>query len=322
MKKFVKDTSKKLATGALAILATIGGSSFGVGATSPNGTINVSGSGAAWTSGTDFQLSGVQANNHGTIPVSGYQTSKVYNYELNIAWGDMKFVFDRGVYNPSTDQLTKRVTNGAWQYCEAGVVASGAAATTGQGVGKWCGFDGTNNHVSIVNKGNGNVALGVSCTEELSNAVSTQTLGDVDMQIAVKSADIGVSYDNWVFTGDESVSSDQRTYTANMQDGSDISEMTIATHAGTAATTTIQKYMDLNGSVIEAQDRANEVEFYLNITGTPQQTATDGSTNSSELDTIDENAPTVGGNYWEQIGNINLTFTPSADSPRTPAVGN
>lgn len=311
MKKFVKETSKKFALGALAILATIGNASAAVHDPLPNG-------GPTHSVDADISISDPGPDT-GDIPVYAFQTQKDYVYELNVSWGDMKFVFDRGVYDPNTDQLTKRVTNGAWQYCEAGVVASGAAATTGQGVGKWCGFDGRNNHVSIVNKGNGNVALGVSCTEGLSGA---STLGsEVDMQIAVKSADEGASTDNWVFTGDESVSSDERTYTATMQDGTNVSPMTIARSGGTAATTTIQKYMDLNGSVVaNSQDRANEVEFYLNITGTPQQTRTDGTTNSSELDTIDENAPSYNGNYWEQMGTINLTFTPSADSPRIPDV--
>jgi len=300
MKKFVKETSKKLATGALALLATIGGASAATIDPLPNGT-------------SDIPIS-VPGPDNGNIRVYGFQTQKDFVYELNVSWGEMKFIFDRGVYNPATDALTKRVTNDEWQYCEAGVVADGTAATTGVGVGKWCGFNGTNNHVTVVNKGNGNVELGVGCTE----GITEQTLGsNVDMQIAIANADMGGSADGWAFSEGASTTNDK--YMRNTE-GTPVL-MTIASGTGTAATTTIQKYMNLDGTVSStAQDRANEVVFYLNITGEPQQTATDGTANSSELDTVDENTPSVSGSYWEQIGTINLTFTPSRDEPRTPSV--
>ena len=293
MKKFVKETSKKLATGALAVLATIGGASAVTIDPLPNGT-------------SDITISDPGPDN-GNIPVYGFQTKKDFVYELNVSWGAMKFVFDRGVYDPGTDALTKRVTNTPWNFCEAGVT-DGTAATTGVGVGKWCGFDGDNNHVTVVNKGNGNVQLGVGCTE----GITEQTLGsDVDMQIAIANADMGSGADGWAFS--EGASTTNNKYMKNTA-GTPVL-MTIASGTGTAATTTIQKYMNLDGTVVSSgQDRANEVVFYLNITGTPQQTATDGTANSSELDTIDENTPSVGGNYWEKIGDINLTFTPSGDS--------
>lgn len=293
MKKFVKETSKKLATGALAVLATLGSASLGVSADTDPATM---------PNNTDFEITDTY---NGNIPVYGFQTSKVYTYSLKVSWGNMKFVFDRGVYDPQNDRLTKKITNDEWAYCEAGVVTDGSAATAGVGVGKWCGFNGINNHVNVENRGNGNIGLSVACTEGLSN---DQTLpvsgqGAVDMQVAVKTADMSASTDAWTFSG--------TTTTANMQDGTSVSAMTMAS-TGTTATTTIQKAINLNG-VPQTEDARNQVEFYLNITGVPQQTSGAGSS-ASELDTLSVSEASASENYWEKIGDINLTFTPCGDS--------
>lgn len=292
MKKFVKETSKKLATGALAVLATIGSASLGISAdTNP----------ATMPNNTDFEIADSGYTGH--IPVYGFQTEKVYTYSLKVSWGNMKFVFDRGVYDPGNDRLTKKITNDEWAYCEAGVVTDGSAAQAGQGVGKWCGFNGINNHVNVENRGNGNIGLSVACTEGLS---SDQNLGTTDMQIAVKTADMASTADKWSFSGD--------TDTANMQDGganAHVSEMTMAS-TGTTATTTIQKALSITG-VSQTEDARNQVEFYLNITGVPQQTTGAGSSDS-ELDTLSVSSASASADYWEKIGDINLTFTPCGDT--------
>ena len=291
MKKFVKETSKKFATGALAVLATIGSASLGVSAdlnpeTMPNHV--------------DFTIDDTYTGN---IPVYGFQTSKVFTYELNVQWGNMQFVFDRGVYNASENTLTKKVKGMPYNFCEAGVDDGQGIdmddITDNRGVGKWCGFDGDNNWVHIENKGNGNIGLSVACTEGLS---SEQSLGSTDMQIAVATADASAGTDGWTFTGTTDTTKSMRNHADTAV------PMTIATQTGTAATTTIQKAFNLDGTVSTSQPDANQVEFYLNITGVPTQ-----GNNASSLDTLDV-TPSVDSELWEQLGTINLTFTPQLDA--------
>ena len=70
----------------------------------------------------------------------------------------------------------------------------------------------------------------------------------------------------------------------------------------------IQKAFDSEGCVsITGTPDANQADFYLNITGEPTQGA-----NETYLNTLDEMPSTDGG--WEQLGTINLTFTPQVDS--------
>ena len=300
MKKFVKETSKKLATGALAILATIGSSSLGVfadpGPNSPTGTFG----GNAVTSESDVGIEGASLT--GTIPVKAFQTSKVYNYEFHISWGNMKFIFDRGVYDPAHDVLTKKVNTGAYQYCEATVDDGAGVAGTTAGVGKWCGFDGENNRVDIENLGNGNIRLNVGCTES-SAATAPMSSQGVDMQIGVLTDDMGSTADYWALSG--------TPLNATMRDGEGADStvpMTFATGSGAAATAIIQKAFDLNGSAALSQGLSNEVKFFLNITGTPTQGAS-----ATNLDTLDLSAneyPSTDNGGWEQIGTIDLTFTP------------
>ncbi|MBR0423728.1 MAG: hypothetical protein IJJ04_03755 [Clostridia bacterium] len=300
MKKFVKETSKKFALGALAILATIGNAS------AVPAHIDI-------PNGEDFQIT---AESECNIPVKGYQTSKAYTYELNVSWGDMKFVFDRGVYNPNTDKLTKKVRTDGYQYCEAGVDDGLGVPTTpptagqpdGTGVGKWCGFNGENNRVNVENKGNGDVQMTVSCSES-SVSTAPMTLDNVDMQIGVLTSDIGDTHDNWVMP--------EQKYTANMQDGEASTgttpqQITFARGAGAPVTTVIQKLYELNGTQA-TQDPANEVKFYLNITNEPSQGGLVDQADPEHLDTLSKLPAAVGTNEWEQIGTINLNFVPQQD---------
>lgn len=300
MKKFVKETGKKLATGALAILATIGGASA-----APNLNPN------PMPNNTDFQI---DSTYNGVIPIKGYQTQKVYTYELHLSWGAMEFVFDRGVYNVESDRITKKLAGDTiYKYCEAGVDGgAGVVAddTTGLGVGKWCGFDGSNNHVDVENLGNGNIRMTAGCTEGMS-ADQVLPTSSVDMQIGVLTADIGDANDNWVMP-----SGDGATTVATMKPKTgDPASMTFATGSGSAVTALIQKKFDLSGAV-STQDNANQVTFYLNITGTPTQSNAVGLSNNSELDTL-TSTPTTGDSAWEQIGNINLSFVPQEDLETT-----
>jgi len=284
MKKFIKETSKKFATGALAILATIG--SAGAAGTQ---TITFD------TSPKEFTIEHqTYTDARGAIPVKGYQTSKVYNYEMNVSWGDMKFVFDRGVYDTTNNRLTKKVTGGCWAYCEAGAVPNEAAAAPGQGVGKWCGFDGSKNKVTIENKGNGDVGLGVSCDEGVSANESSTTHPTVDLQLAVKDGD--VSADGWTIPGEGSFVTGKKMRTAE----NTVSDMQIASLSESMATTVIQKQFDLSGSVASSQPDANKVEFWLNLTGDP----TDGFATS---DLAPENVQAAD---WGELGSIVLNFTP------------
>jgi len=330
MKKFVKDTSKKLATGALAILATIGGSSFGVfaGPNTPTGSIKVpptAETANTWTTADELDL-GANGTGAGSIPVKGYQTSKVYNYEIQVSWGDMKFIFDRGQYNPNTNRLTKKVRTDAWRYCEGGAYSAqnayqmdGTPVSTSiptdesaiyddGGVGYWCGFDGTNNRVDVVNLGNGNINMVASCTE----GVTGQTLGSaVDMQVGVITTEaepsVSSSYDNWTIGGTPT--------TYNLPDGESQNpvQMTFATGNNAAASAVIQKAFPLNTEATEpSQSHANVVRFYLNITGTP-----DAGDNASYLDTLTQTPSADGG--WDQIGSINLAFNGLGEN-NTPSI--
>lgn len=323
MKKFIKETSKKIATGALAILATIGSANIGVfaGNNTPTGSTEITGhsggsTSTAWTSGDELDLNEIGTDQTGTIPVKGYQTAKAYNYEIKVSWGDMKFIFDRGKYDPNTNQLTKKVTNDAWAYCEAGVKSDGSAASAGEGVGKWCGFDGKNNRVDVENLGNGNINMIASCTEGLSG---TQTLGSgVDMQIGVLNSELSESststYDNWTMSGT------QASYTMPCDD-SHTAAMSFATGENKAASAIIQKKYDLGGSILAGevdtstgQSHANQVRFYLNITGTPE-----AGVNTSYLDTLSTTPPSADNGGWEQIGTINLSFRGVAEAS-TPSL--
>ena len=305
MKKIVKETSKKIALGALAILATIG-------------SVSAAPASITMTNGEDFEIT---AESAGTIPVKGYQTAKSYNYELNVSWGSMEFIFDRGEYNPNTDKLTKKIRTNGYQYCEAGIDGGDGIPTTaptsgtsdGTGVGKWCGFDGTKNRVDVLNKGNGNVRMTVSCVESSAASAPMSTDG-VDMQIGVISTDIGPSADNWVMpTGADA------TYTANMQDGSSAKpQMTFAKNSGAPVTALIGKKFNLDGTEA-TQDLANAVKFYLNITGTPSQGTTVDAADNAHLDTY-STLQTTGSNAWEQIGTINLNFLPQSDSEATNSI--
>ncbi|MBR0423407.1 MAG: hypothetical protein IJJ04_02050 [Clostridia bacterium] len=311
MKKFVKETSKKFALGALAILATIGSVSAAPGDNTPTGTIKIprtTASGDEWVSESE-QNFGSNTTAEGTIPAKGYQTTTVYNYEMKVSWGDLKFIYDRGQYNPNTNRLTKKVRTNAWAYCEGdatqtdgttkmdGVPVSEAIPTSTSpqndgGVNYWCGFDGVNNRVDVENLGNGDVTMNVSCTETTANVGST-----TDMQIGVLNSE-GVStepeYDGWQFTGNTV------GYTLPSDNTHTAAAMTFAEQQGTAATTTIKKGFDLSGAPVSAQEKANQVRFYLNITGAP-------GADFSELDATP--ASEAASPSWQEIGTINLSFT-------------
>ena len=306
MKKFVKETGKKLATGALALLATIG--SVGAAELHP-------------TNGENFSLSGTSTSSSDTanIPVYGYQTAKVYSYALNMTWGDMKFVFDRGYYDPTENVLTKKFKTEPWCYCDASTETDGyydATAETGaKGVGHWCGFDGVNNRVQINNQGNGNVALGVSCTESSASAAPMSSQG-VDLRLAVReddyvaaSASASSDSDSWYFSDGATVLD-----RSMMTDGMTPDDMKVATGSGTLATTVIQRQFNLDGTPVSAEgdnDVATYVEFWIDINGEPTL-----GDNASNLDVSSATPDLTSSTPWENIGTINLTFTPAEDTPR------
>lgn len=307
MKKFVKETSKKFATGALAVLATIGSASLGVSADPTPITP---------TNGQDFTIT---EESEATIDVLGFSTEKVYNYELNMSWGDMKFVFDRGVYDPATDKITKKHINNEWAYCEIAAGLNGAAATAatqsaaGTGVGYWCGFDGSKNHVEITNKGNGNVELTVTGNDEVSaedGEASAADPGTMDIQLAVKSSDI--TADGWSVTPTTG-----SLTTATMKTGGysalGTAEMKVASVADGIATTVIQKQFNLDGSPA-SQDSANSVEFWINVHNTPDDFAPGGSV--PKYDVSDPYAIESDGDdetNWVSIGSFTLNFNPIED---------
>lgn len=339
MKKFVKETGKKLATGALAILATIGSTSLGAfaddGATSqlpannPKGTTSITGaSTGGWTSGDELDINEGEFDQEGTIPVKAYQTSKVYNYELKVTWGNLKFVFDRGKYNPATNRLTKKLAgDSVYQYCEAGVDADGngvpANDTTGKGVAKWCGFDGTNNRVDVENLGNGNINMIVSCAESTDTSAGNPAQAgteNVDMQVGFITSEAengGATDENWIFSA-----SDSANYTpATMRtgDGDTTAEMRFGKDSNTAASAIIQKKFNLDGTVAAEQDHVNSVRFYLNIKGTPTPSASTPviSGNNGQLNVAEE-TPSADAE-WETLGNIVLNFRGVAETDTASA---
>ena len=321
MKKFIKETSKKFATGALAILATIG--SAGAAGTQ---TITFD------TSPKEFTIEHqTYTDAQGAIPVKGYQTSKVYNYEMNVSWGAMKFVFDRGKYDPNTNQLTKKVTGGdndMWDWCEAVPGSESVAkATPGQRVGEWCGFDGRNNKVTVENKGNGNVRLNVGCTE---SSVSTAPMSSqgVDLQLGFVTDDsaYGESLDHLMDGWQLSNETEGNTFTAYMNTGESeaassaedasagnvTAEMQFAKGTNQIGSVVMQRKFNLDGSIADAgeQEVPRIVKFYVNIHGTPELGSNDTNLDASSSENPDLSASTP----WEQIGTINLSFTPMEDT--------
>jgi len=310
MKKFVKETSKKFATGALAVLATIGSAS------------------AANLTPGDMPINSTTT---GDIPVYGYQTSKVYNYELNVTWGAMKFVFDRGVYNADTDLLTKKVTGGendVWDWCEAVPGSESVSkATTGQRVGEWCGFDGRNNKVTVENKGNGNVRLNVGCTESSASTAPMSSQGvDLQLGFVTDSGAYGEGLDHLQDGWELSDETEGNTFTAYMNTGESeaassaedaspgnvTAEMQFAKGTNQIGSVVMQRKFELDGSLVSSgeQDNARLVKFYVNIHGTPTLGA-----NETNLDVSTEANPSLTSTTpWEQIGTINLTFTPMEEA--------
>jgi hypothetical protein len=308
MKKFVKETSKKLATGALAILATIGSASLGVSADPVTITP---------TNGEDFTIN---AESEATIDVLGFSTQKVYTYDLNMSWGDMKFVFDRGVYDPDTNKITKKHINNEWAYCEIAAGLNGAAATaatssaSGTGVGYWCGFDGAKNHVEITNKGNGNVGLTVTGNDQVSaedTSAPAATPGTMDIQLAVKNSDI--TADRWEVTP-----STGSLTTATMKTGGysalGTAEMKVASVANGIATTVIQKQFDLDGTPVSSQDDANSVEFWINVHNTPEDGGGGAAVDNYDVSNpYDIDTDSDDNTFWATIGSFTLNFNPLTD---------
>jgi len=305
MKKIVKETSKKIALGALAILATIG-------STRAAGTQQLDFS----SSPAEFTLDQTKDESEGTIIVSGFSTEKVYTYELKVEWGDMKFVYDRGVYDPATNHVTKKHINNEWAFCEIAAGLNGAAATPstssskGTGVGYWCGFDGTKNHVSIENLGNGDVDLKVSSHDNVSSAYPDQSAdqNEIDIQLAVKTTDVSPDGDKWTIKPTTGTLSDATMHVGGYSI-STTQTMKVATLTDGLATALIQKKTNTHGSQ-SAQEDANSVEFWINVHNAPS----DGVCRYDVANPYDIDTDGDASTYWSEIGSFTLNFTAAGDS--------
>lgn len=169
--------------------------------------------------------------------IKGWQTPESKNYQVNIIWGDMEFVYDKGKYNSVSGNIEKAST-------KSGV----EAGATDNDINKWYGFDGTNNKITIQNISTGKVkATALTSVSEGETNIHIQTYfkdgeqwNDAELESAVPS-DLEVSHDSGY---------KMKTYGENKKINS---------------TLDAAKF-DENGQITNISSR----EFFFNITGKPQ----------------------------------------------------
>jgi len=305
MKKIVKETSKKIALGALTILATIG-------SVLAAGTQQLDFS----SSPAEFTLDQTKDESEGTITVKAFSTEKDFTYKTKVTFGDMKYVYDNGTVDPATNHVTKKHINNEWAFCEIAAGLNGAAATPstslseGTGVGYWCGFDGDKNHVSVENLGNGDIDLKVSSNDNVSSAYPNPGADQstIDIQIAVKDTDVSPSGDKWTIEPTTGTLSDAIMHVGGYAT-STTQSMKVATLADGLATALIQKKTDIHGSQSTQAD-ANSVEFWINLHNAPS----DGVYRHNVDNPYDIDADGDESTCWSEIGSFTLTFTAAGDS--------
>lgn len=99
--------------------------------------------------------------------VTGYQTDWENVYQVNITWGPMVFVYDRGKYDTDTGTL------------ERASDLQGVEAGKDDGyINCWYGFDGTNNAVTVENISTGDLMVTAQAEKN-----SNDALNSVEMQL-------------------------------------------------------------------------------------------------------------------------------------------
>jgi hypothetical protein len=210
-------------------------------------------------------ISGDALSTGDTKTVTGYQTDNI-GYAANVEWGQMVFVYDRGTYDPGTGTLV-----GSFQGDENNdkYIEQGGDKKT---VGKWYGFDGINNAVTIENRSAAAVDLTVT------PKVEGENVNDVEFKL----------------------------YAGNTSWTNATTSLTNVSHAGTFsfadANTAISKVFgartfEANGTITDAGKADATDTVYLNITGSPKL---DGF--------MTESIYTNNGNIGEKLGTITLNF--------------
>lgn len=220
---------------------------------------------------------GITINGGSSATIQGYQTDIPQGYSVSVTWGSLSFVYDKGNYVPLTGTLARATTNQDYAGVEAG-------ATDGN-VGKWYGFDGTNNKVEVTNLSTGNITLGASVAKSEGEAsgeeVFTLYFPDTykDESHALAAGDD--TYATFNVNHDLAVNETPGlTMYKESASSAAISGVNLAAHGRDSTT----------GELTATTD-AQKFGFYLNITGAPSNAF---STDSSDLD---------------DIGTITLNFT-------------
>lgn len=249
--KFGKKNMRRLGAATLSAALLMGTTFMGVGAEEAE-------PGAQPTPSDVVNGSTLGNDSKSEVTVTGYQSGFDTSYYIEVSWGDMQFIYDRGTYSPGNGNTTKSITN---VYPEAG------EGKNDQTTSCWFGFDGENNKVTITNRSNRGV--NVTATPSVDNAVG----GVTKFQLYSDDADwTDTEQDNKkkVYHGAENANV---TALENpMYFGGNNAAISTPMAAGVT--------IDNNGATKEV---ATVSSFYLNITGAPG----DGfSINSESTDTI------------------------------------
>lgn len=233
-------------------------------------------------------VSGEDTSKGNVKTVTGYQTDNI-GYAANVEWGQMVFVYDRGTYDPETGALVGSFQTGEEKYIEQG----GDKST----VGKWYGFNGDNNAVTIENRSAAAVDLTVTPD------VAGTNVNEVAFSLYTKSKWEGAS---------------ESTITASHDDGTGSTSFypgTACNSSSAGGTGAISKVFgartfDADGDITSDGEAEATDTVYLNITGSPK------------LDAFrTESTYNTNGNIGEELGTITLNFEKADDAGDLTEVG-
>lgn len=223
-----------------------------------------------------------------TKTVTGYQTDNI-GYAANVEWGKMVFVYDRGTYDPGTGALV-----GSFKDDDSKFIEQDGDKTT---VGKWYGFDGTNNAVTIENRSAAEVDLTVTPQVEGDN------VDKVNFSLYTKSQWTGTDSTTINFSHGDGQNMDNKSFYPGAACDS-------RSTGGTGAISKVfgARTFDADGTITSAGKADATDTVYLNITGAPDVTKF-----------LKESAYT--GENGEKLGTITLNFQKADKSADLTEVG-